>query len=40
LSSKASEPLISSTYSFFIALFTIYAMYEIMNSRLFTFPYL
>jgi hypothetical protein len=36
LSSKASEPLINSTYSFFLAIFTIYAMHELMNSRLFT----
>jgi hypothetical protein len=36
LSSKASEPLINSTYSFFLSIFTIYAMHEIMNSRLFT----
>jgi hypothetical protein len=39
-SRKASEPLINSTYSFFLALFTIYVLHEIMNSRLFTFPYL
>jgi hypothetical protein len=32
LSNKASEPLINSTYSFFLALFIIYAMHEIMNS--------
>jgi hypothetical protein len=40
LRNKASEPLINSTCSSFLALFTIYAMYEIMNYRLFTFPYL
>jgi hypothetical protein len=39
LSSKASEPLINSTYSFFLAIFTICAMHEIMKSRLFTFSY-
>jgi hypothetical protein len=39
LSSKASEPFINSIYSFCLTIFTIYAMYEIMNSRLFTFPY-
>jgi hypothetical protein len=38
LSSKASEPLINSTYSFYLY-FTIYAMQEIMNSRLFTLPH-
>jgi hypothetical protein len=36
LNSKASEPLINSTYSFFLSIFTIYAMQEILNSRLFT----
>jgi hypothetical protein len=37
LSSKASEPLINSTYSFF----SIYLLFmqEIMNSRLFTLPH-
>jgi hypothetical protein len=39
LSSKASEPLINSTYSFFLFVFTIYEMQEIMNSRLFTLPH-
>jgi hypothetical protein len=39
LSSKASEPLINSTYSFFLAIFTICAMHEIMKYRLFTFSY-
>jgi hypothetical protein len=39
LSSKASEPLINSTYSFILSIFTIYAMQEIMNSRLFTLPH-
>jgi hypothetical protein len=39
-SSKGSEPLINSTYSSFLALFTIYAMHEIMNFRLFIVPYL
>jgi hypothetical protein len=39
LNSKASEPLINSTYSFFLSIFTIYAMQEIMNSRLFTLPH-
>jgi hypothetical protein len=39
LSSKVSEPLINSTYSFFLSMFTIYAMQEIMNSRLFTLPH-
>jgi hypothetical protein len=39
LSSKASEPLINSTYSFFLSIFTIYAMQEIMNSMLFTLPH-
>jgi hypothetical protein len=37
---EASEPFISSTYFFFLALFTIYATHEIMSSRLFTFLYL
>jgi hypothetical protein len=37
---KASEPLINSTYSFFLTIFTVYVMREIMNSRLFTFLYL
>jgi uncharacterized membrane protein len=40
LSSKASEPLINSTYSFFLAIFTIYVMHEIMNYRLFPFSYM
>jgi hypothetical protein len=39
LSNKASDPLINSTYSFFLSVFTIYAMQEIMNSRLFTLPH-
>ncbi len=39
LSSKASESLINSTYYFFLSIFTIYAMHEIMNSRLFTLPH-
>jgi hypothetical protein len=39
LSTKASEPLINSTYSFFLSIFTIYSMQEIMNSRLFTLPH-
>jgi hypothetical protein len=39
LSSKASEPLISSTHSFFLTIFTICAMHEIMKYRLFTFSY-
>jgi hypothetical protein len=34
LSSKASEPLTNSNYSFFPTPFTIYAMHEIMKSRL------
>jgi hypothetical protein len=33
-SSKASEPLINSTYSFFPAPFTIHALHEIMKYRL------
>jgi hypothetical protein len=40
LSRKASEPLINSTYSFFLAIFTICAMHEIMRYRLFTFLYM
>jgi hypothetical protein len=36
---KASEPFLNSTYSFFLALFTIYVLHEIMNFRLFTFSY-
>jgi hypothetical protein len=39
LSSMASEPLINSTYFFFLAIFTICAMHEIMKYRLFTFSY-
>jgi hypothetical protein len=39
LSSKAREPLINSTYYFFLSIFTIYAMQEIMNSRMFTLPH-
>jgi hypothetical protein len=39
-SSKASEPLINSTYFAFLALFIICAMHAIMNYRLFTFSYL
>jgi hypothetical protein len=38
LSSKESEPLINNTY-YFLALFTIYVMHEIMNSILFIPPY-
>jgi hypothetical protein len=40
LSSMASESLNNSAYYFFLALFTKYSMYEIMNSSMFTFPYL
>jgi hypothetical protein len=39
LSSKASELLINNTYSFFLAIFTICAMHEMMKYRLFTFSY-
>jgi hypothetical protein len=38
-SSKASEPLINSAYYSFLALFTIYAMHEIMNSSMITLLY-
>jgi hypothetical protein len=36
---RASESLINSAYSVFITLFTIYFMHEIMNYRMFNFPY-
>jgi hypothetical protein len=39
-SSKASEPLNNSAHYFFLALFTIYVMHEIMNSSMFIFPHL
>jgi hypothetical protein len=40
LSRKVSESLINSTYSFFLAIFTICAMHEIMMYWLFTFSYM
>jgi hypothetical protein len=36
-SSKASEPLINSTYYFFLALFTNYFMHKKMSHSMFTF---
>jgi hypothetical protein len=39
LSSKASEPLINSTYSFFLSIFYYLCNARILNSRLFTLPH-
>jgi hypothetical protein len=37
---NSDMPLNNSTYCLFLSLFTKYAMHEIMNPSMFTFPYI